>query len=152
SIAPARTVTWTTGTRATGRPLSATGTAVRRSGIADRNRGGVMTRAIVSGLLACAAACVVSTSVDLGVVEAQGAGGGTITGKVKLDGPSPGNPIIRMGMDPMCGKLNAGKKPINEIVARSEDGGLANTFIDLEGKFAASPAPSAAVELDQRNC
>jgi plastocyanin len=111
-----------------------------------------MTRAIVSGLLACAAACVVSTSVDVGVLEAQGASGGTITGQVKLTGPSPGNPIIRMGMDPMCGKLNAGKRPINEIVLRSEDGGLANAFVDLEGKFAASAAPSAAVELDQRNC
>jgi plastocyanin len=111
-----------------------------------------MTRTIVSGLLACAAAYLVSTSVDGTVLVAQAAAAGTITGHVKLTGPSPGNPIIRMGMDPMCGKLNAGKRPINEIVVRAEDGGLANAFVDLEGKFAASPAPAGVVELDQRNC
>src|SRR5438045_1169540 len=33
---------------------------------------------------------------------------GTIQGHVRLTGPAPGNPIIRMGMDPMCAQLNAG--------------------------------------------
>jgi hypothetical protein len=32
-------------------------------------------------------------------------GAGTIHGHVHLTGPAPGNPIIRMGMDPMCAKL-----------------------------------------------
>jgi hypothetical protein len=33
---------------------------------------------------------------------------GTIKGHVHLTGKLPGNPIIRMGMDPMCAKINAG--------------------------------------------
>src|SRR5919201_2187952 len=42
---------------------------------------------------------------------------GTIKGRIKLNGKAPGNPVIRMGMDPMCAKLNAGKRPIDQIVA-----------------------------------
>jgi len=85
------------------------------------------------------------------VVSAQG-GTGTITGHVKLTGPPPGNPIIRMGMDPMCAKQNAGKRPINEYVVVSDGGGLANAFVDLQGTFPNSPPPSAPVTLEQRNC
>ena len=83
-------------------------------------------------------------------VSAQGTG--TIKGTVKLTGPNPGNPIIRMGMDPMCSKLNAGKRPIQEFVVADDKGGLANAFVDLQGNFPNSPAPSAPVTLDQRNC
>jgi plastocyanin len=82
---------------------------------------------------------------------AQGATG-TITGHVKLTGPEPGNPVIRMGMDPMCAKLNTGKRPIQEYVLVDAKGGLANAFVDLQGNFPNSPAPSAPVVLDQRNC
>lgn len=108
-----------------------------------------MVRALVSGLAACAAGLVV-VSVHTGSVQAQAAAG-TIAGQVKLTGPAPGNPIIRMGMDPMCAKLNGGKRPVNEIVLKGAGDGLANAFVDLDGKFTA-PAPSGVVELDQRNC
>jgi hypothetical protein len=33
--------------------------------------------------------------------------GGARSGHVRLMGKEPGNPVIRMGMDPMCAKINA---------------------------------------------
>jgi hypothetical protein len=71
---------------------------------------------------------------------------------VRLAGPSPGNPIIRMGVDPMCARVNAGKRLFHETVVRSADGGLANAFVDLEGTFPASPVPSTPVTLGQHHC
>ena len=86
-------------------------------------------------------------------VDAAAQGGtGTITGHVKLMGPPPGNPIIRMGMDPMCAKLNAGKRPIQEYVVVNESGALANAFVDLQGTFPNTPPPKEPVTLEQRNC
>ena len=108
-----------------------------------------MKHTIIWGL-AASAASLLAISTSLTDLQAQAAGG-TITGHVKLADASPGNPIIRMGMDPMCSKLNAGKRVLNEIVMRSEDGGLANAFVDLDGKFTAPPA-TGMVELDQHNC
>jgi plastocyanin len=86
------------------------------------------------------------------LAAAAAAGTGTIEGHVRLTGPSPGNPIIRMGMDPMCSKLNAGTRPIQEIVLRSADGGLANAFVDLEGTFPATPVPKDPVTITQQKC
>jgi len=79
-------------------------------------------------------------------------GSGTIVGHVKLTGPAPGNPMIRMGMDPMCAKLNAGKRVFHEYVVVNESGGLANAFVDLTGSLPNSAAPSAPVVLEQKNC
>lgn len=77
---------------------------------------------------------------------------GTIVGHVRLTGPSPGNPIIRMGMDPACGQLNAGSRPIQAIVVRAADGGLANVLVDLEGTFPSSKPPAEAVTVEQQKC
>jgi len=114
----------------------------------------LMMRTTVVFILSVTSVVVAISSTAPHAVAAQNAGGtGTITGHVKLTGPSPGNPIIRMGMDPMCAKLNAGKRPINEFVVTSENGGLANAFVDLQGTFPnAGPAPSAPVVLTQKNC
>jgi plastocyanin len=57
-----------------------------------------------------------------------------------------------MGMDPMCAKLNAGKQPVQEIVAASADGSLANAFVHLQGSFPATPVPTEPVMIDQRAC
>jgi len=85
-------------------------------------------------------------------VSAAG-GTGTIQGHVRLSGPAPGNPIIRMGMDPMCAKLNAGPaRPVQEIVVRSADGGLANAFVTLKGTFPKVTPPSAPVVIRQVKC
>jgi plastocyanin len=78
--------------------------------------------------------------------------GGTISGHVRVKGAVPGNPIIRMGMDPMCATLNAGKRPVQEIVSATADGGLANAFVSLQGTFAPTPVPSEPVAIDQRAC
>jgi plastocyanin len=77
---------------------------------------------------------------------------GVIEGRVRVDGPVPANPIIRMGADPMCSRMYSGKRAVQEIVIRSADGGLANAFVDLQGKFPAARAPAGPVTLDQRGC
>src|SRR3989454_7163346 len=77
---------------------------------------------------------------------------GTIKGHVRLSGKLPGNPIIRMGMDPMCSKMNAGKRVVQEYVVASIDGSLANAFVRLQGNFPQTPVPAQPVVIDQRQC
>jgi plastocyanin len=77
---------------------------------------------------------------------------GTIKGRVRLSGKAPGNVVIRMGMDPMCAKINAGKQVIQPVVVTSDDGGLANVFVKLQGTFPQTPVPTDPVTLDQRGC
>ena len=77
---------------------------------------------------------------------------GAIRGHVHLTGKLPGNPIIRMGMDPMCAKMNAGKQVIQEYVAASLDGSLANVFVRLQGNLPQTPVPTQPVIIDQRGC
>ena len=77
---------------------------------------------------------------------------GTIRGRIRLTGPAPGNAVIRMGRDPMCAKVNAGKRVIQEAVMTSADGGLANVFVRLQGTFPQAPVPTQAVTIDQSGC
>ena len=77
---------------------------------------------------------------------------GTIKGHVRLTGPLPGNPIIRMGMDPMCTKSNAGKRVIQEYVVASLDGSLATVFVRLQGNFPQTPVSTQPVTIDQHGC
>jgi plastocyanin len=76
---------------------------------------------------------------------------GTIKGRVLLSGKSPGNAVIRMGVDPKCGEMNRGKRVIQEVIT-VKDGGLSNAFVKLQGTFPATPVPSKPVILDQRSC
>jgi hypothetical protein len=87
-----------------------------------------------------------------GVTAAQG---GTIKGRVKLTGPAPANPTIRMGADPLCARLvrESGKRPTQELVVVDATGGLANVFVDLQGAFpAVTPPPKNPVVITQRGC
>ena len=77
---------------------------------------------------------------------------GSIKGRVRLNGKSPGNTVIRMGVDPMCSKMNAGKRVLQESVVTSADGGLSNVFVRLQGSFPSTPAPAQPVVIDQRGC
>jgi len=77
---------------------------------------------------------------------------GTITGHVRLQGTLPGNPIIRMGVDPKCASVNAGASVVQETVMASADGSLANVFVSLQGSFAATPVPSTPVIVEQQAC
>jgi hypothetical protein len=83
---------------------------------------------------------------------AAGQAVGTIKGRVRLDGTPPGNPVIRMRVDPMCAKINTGKRVIQEAVITSKGGGLANAFIKVQGSFPRAPAPTGAVMIDQHDC
>ena len=77
---------------------------------------------------------------------------GAINGRIHLVGPAPGNPVIRMGADPLCARLNSGTRVVQEAVVVSADGGLANVFITLDGAFPESAAPTSPVTLDQAGC
>src|SRR6266704_913493 len=100
-------------------------------------------RCVVLSLVVCLAFA--------GVVAAQ-ANTGTIKGHVRLTGKLPGNPIIRMGMDPMCSAMNKGKQIIQEYVGASIDGSLANVFVRLQGNFPQTPVSTQPVVMDQRGC
>ena len=86
------------------------------------------------------------------VLAAAQAKVGTIKGRVRLTGTSPGNAVIRMGVDPMCRKINAGKQVVQEQVVVSADGGLANAFVRLQGSFPRTTVPTQPVLIDQRAC
>jgi len=100
-------------------------------------------RCVVLSLVVCLAFA--------GVVAAQ-ANTGTIKGHVHLSGKLPGNPIIRMGMDPMCSKINAGKRILQEYVVATVDGSLANVFVRLQGNVPQTPISTQPVIIDQRRC
>jgi plastocyanin len=88
-----------------------------------------------------------------GAVEALAQGnGGTIKGKVQITGKLPGNSVIRMGVDPMCSKANAGKRVIQETFVATADGSLANVFVRVKGNFPQTPPPPQPVVIDQHNC
>ena len=87
----------------------------------------------------------------IGQAAAQG-NTGTIKGHIQVTGKVPGNPVIRMGMDPMCSKQNAGKRVVQESAVATADGSLANVFIRLEGNLPQTPVPTQAVTIDQRGC
>lgn len=103
---------------------------------------------------ACAAAAATALLVAGGLgarVDAQGATG-TIAGHVRLTGPAPPNPIIRMGGDPRCSRAAAGKRLTQDTVLRAADGGLANAFVNLQGSFPVSAPPAQPVTIDQQGC
>src|SRR5262245_13492371 len=77
---------------------------------------------------------------------------GTIKGRIRLNGKSPGNMVIRMGVDPMCSKINAGQRVLQQEVVTSTDGGLANVFVKLQGNFPSTPVPAEPVVVDPRGC
>ena len=100
--------------------------------------------------IVCMAAVMFAAGVARPSTPIQGTG--TIKGHVRLTGKSPGNTVIRMGVDPMCGTINAGKRVIQEAVLTTADGGLKNAFVNLKGSFPQTPVPSKPVVLDQRGC
>src|SRR4051812_40122347 len=96
-----------------------------------------------------AAATLAGTPAPAPVAQA---GTGTIKGHIRLSGKLPGNTVIRMGVDPKCGAMNQGKKPVQEVVKAAADGSLANVFVRLEGKFPKTPVPATPVTLNQTSC
>jgi len=103
-------------------------------------------------LIAALAVATAAFLLNVDTVQARAAGSGTIVGHVRLMGPSPGNPLIRMGMDPMCASLNTGTRPVQAIVLRSADGGLANVLVDLEKTLPGSKPTTQTVTIEQQKC
>ena len=106
---------------------------------------------LVLGCVGGAAALLVAVGPQRVTVEAQGASG-TIVGHVRLTASAPPSPVVRMGGDPKCSAAAGGKRVTQDFVVRSADGGLANTFVNLQGSFPATPVPTEPVTLDQRGC
>lgn len=109
-----------------------------------------MARKAIFSLAAGAAALFVFAATS-SPVAAQG-GGATIVGHVHYQGPTPVNPLIRMGADPRCNKLYVGKRPTAPIVVVGADGAMANVLVALEGSFPGTPVPTTPVVLDQKDC
>ncbi len=80
------------------------------------------------------------------------AGTGTIKGHVRLVGNAPANPIIRMGVDPVCAAMTRAARPVQQFVVKNADGGLANSFVRLDGTFPRTPVPTQPATLTQQNC
>jgi plastocyanin len=77
---------------------------------------------------------------------------GTIKGHVMINGKLPGNSVIRMSVDPKCAQINAGKRVLQEAVAATADGGLANVFVRVLGSFPQTPVSAEPVTIDQHGC
>jgi plastocyanin len=90
---------------------------------------------------------------NLSVSAASPQGGsGTIVGTVHLTAIPAPNPVIKMGADPNCLKLNAGKRVTADIVLRGTDGELANVFVNVSGSFPQAPPSNASATIDQQGC
>ena len=57
-----------------------------------------------------------------------------------------------MPFEPICAKINAGKRVVQETVVAALDGSMANVFVQLDGSFPDTPIPSQPVTIDQRGC
>ena len=105
----------------------------------------------LSFLTTAAAAILVALGTTSTSISGQG-GTGTITGHVHYMGPTPVNPIIRMGADPRCNKLYVGKRPTSPTFVVGADGAFANVLVNLDGSFPATPPSTMPVVLDQKDC
>jgi plastocyanin len=104
-----------------------------------------MSRALLTAAILGITAC-------LSIAPASAQGTGTIVGHIRIKGPAPANPIIRMGADPMCGRMNSGKRPVQEIVIAGSDGSLANAFVHVTGNVPAPAGGGQPAILEQKNC
>lgn len=97
--------------------------------------------------------CAALASVEASSAAAAGTQAvGTVVGRVRLSGPAPANPVVRMGMDPACSRAYGDTKPTHDFVVRAGDGALANVFVEVRGPFPGTPAPATPIVLDQRGC
>jgi len=77
---------------------------------------------------------------------------GTIAGKVIYTATPRRNPLIQMGADPNCQRINAGKKVIQRTVDIQPDKSIDNVFVHVLGDLPAGSIPSEALEVDQQGC
>jgi plastocyanin len=93
-------------------------------------------------------------AVAVGAVPLTGAspGVGTIRGNVQFTGSAPRNPLIGMGADPNCVKINAATKVYQELVVVNANGTLANVLVAIAGEVAGATVPKTPVVIEQRGC
>jgi hypothetical protein len=85
-------------------------------------------------------------------VPVSGEAGGTIVGRIKYTGPTPVNSIIRLGADPRCAKLYAGRQARGQTFTVAPDGGFADVLVTIDGSLPATAVPAAPAVLTQKNC
>ena len=95
--------------------------------------------------LAAGGALLIALAVSTSPVAGQA--GGTIVGHVHYMGPTPVNPLIRMGADPRCNKLYVGKRPTAQTFVVGADGAMANVLVNVDGSFPATAVPMTPVVL-----
>lgn len=78
--------------------------------------------------------------------------GGTIEGKVMFTSTPRRNPLIQMGADPNCQRINEGKKVVQKIVDIQRDRSIDNVFVHVLGDLPAGSAPADPVVIDQQGC
>lgn len=105
----------------------------------------------VFSFAAAAAVTVVALCATSTPIAGQ-VGTGTIVGHVHYMGPTPVNPVIRMGADPRCNKLYAGKRPTSQAFVVGADGAFANVLVNVDGSFPATPVPTTPAVLGQKDC
>lgn len=109
----------------------------------------MVTKAAFS--LAASTAMLVVLAATSTPLAGQG-GGGTIVGHVKYIGATPVNPVVRLGADPRCVKMYAGKRLTAPSVVVDAGGGLQSAFVTVQGSFPGTPAPTAPAVMTQKDC
>src|SRR5690349_16815231 len=87
-----------------------------------------------------------------GAAPPAAAARGGVRGHLSASGLLPANEPVRMSADPMCARANAGRTVQNGAVLASDDGSLANVFVELVGTFPETPVPTEPVLIDQSAC
>jgi plastocyanin len=97
---------------------------------------------------------VVVAAVAVWAVPGTGtsSGVGTIKGRVLFTGPLTRNPLITMGADPNCVKINAATKVHQELVIVNPNGTLANVLVTIAGEVPGAAVPKTPVVIEQRGC
>jgi plastocyanin len=102
-------------------------------------------------LVSVAAATLVAFGAATVSLAGQG-GTGTVVGHVRYIGPTPVNPILRMGADPRCNKLYVGKRPTAPTFVVGADGAFANVLVNVDGSFPNTAVSTTPVVLNQKDC
>jgi len=82
------------------------------------------------------------------------ANGGTITGKVSLDGAKPTMKTIDMSANPVCTKAHASAPQKSEEVVVNDNGTLKYAFVWIKAGLPDKnwQVPTTAIQLDQNGC
>jgi plastocyanin len=80
--------------------------------------------------------------------------GGTVTGRITVEGPVPPAAMIRLDADPKCVALAAGVGRFDESVVIGESDTLENVFVYVKDGLPPRmyPIPATPVVLDQQQC